>query len=352
MKIYEDRIDISDGLSVVFKRTLRIPDDGKTYPLPPGIDTFPVFKLSDYMDTIPTEWIESTGRENLENAIFIPMYQWEALWIAFLGYTPTAISVGVGRVNALTGEEWNPKELQEKPQNYMVSPDQPWIDGIKSGEGTIKQFVAMPLGKGYTVEAQVTGEEKYGGMQIVVFDAKEGALPEMPERRGALGLESMFSDSMTLSYYAGAGEYNTRGMKGMGLPGGDPACHDDEAATMGLAAGGSMKQKVYVDKYGIDTWDQTKPKSVYVHICNSILFKKITGQSAPDTPIDARTYTQYGYPWFDLYDEHLVDLKTQDKLKDVKSVNEMDDKKDPELDVMNEQVTTYKQKPGVWSFKG
>ena len=39
-----------------------------------------------------------------------------------------------------------------KDQNYCVLPKQPWLDGINYGDGYIRQFVAMPLGKGYTVE--------------------------------------------------------------------------------------------------------------------------------------------------------------------------------------------------------
>ena len=33
-------------LEVTFQRTLRIPDDGKTYPLPPGLGAFPVRRLA------------------------------------------------------------------------------------------------------------------------------------------------------------------------------------------------------------------------------------------------------------------------------------------------------------------
>lgn len=33
------------------------------------------------------------------------------------------------------------------------------MDGIDSGDGTVRQFVAVPLGLGATVEGQVTGEE-------------------------------------------------------------------------------------------------------------------------------------------------------------------------------------------------
>ena len=65
-------------------------------------------------------------------------------------------------------------------QDYVVCPDQPWLDGINAGDGYIRQFVAMPLGMGYTVEGQVTGEEKFGGMQIEVFEAKPGRFPDRP----------------------------------------------------------------------------------------------------------------------------------------------------------------------------
>ena len=50
------------------------------------------------------------------------------------------------------------------------------LTGINAGKGCIRQFVAMPLGKGYTIEEQVTGEANFGGMQIRVVPAKLGML--------------------------------------------------------------------------------------------------------------------------------------------------------------------------------
>lgn len=38
----------------------------------------------------------------------------------------------------------------------QTCPRQPWLDGINSGDGYIRQFVAMKLGEGYTVEKQVS----------------------------------------------------------------------------------------------------------------------------------------------------------------------------------------------------
>jgi hypothetical protein len=35
-------------LTIGFKRTLRIPDDGKDYPLPPGLGRFPMKHVDDF----------------------------------------------------------------------------------------------------------------------------------------------------------------------------------------------------------------------------------------------------------------------------------------------------------------
>ncbi len=55
------------------------------------------------------------------------------------------------------------------PQDYMVVPDQPRLDGFCVDKGMVRQFTAMPLGEGYTVEERLTGEARHGGLQIVVY---------------------------------------------------------------------------------------------------------------------------------------------------------------------------------------
>jgi hypothetical protein len=76
--VKNNAIDFGKHFSLNFQRTLRIPDDGKTYPLPPGLDEFPVCKVDDYISRVPETWKEHGG-------VFIPMYQREALWINFRG---------------------------------------------------------------------------------------------------------------------------------------------------------------------------------------------------------------------------------------------------------------------------
>lgn len=63
-------------LKMCFYRTLRIPDDGKEYPLPPGLGFFPVQHTDDFKDRIPAQWAE-------HGDLMIPMFQSEALWIGF-----------------------------------------------------------------------------------------------------------------------------------------------------------------------------------------------------------------------------------------------------------------------------
>ena len=66
-----------------------------------------------------------------------------------------------GKINAVSGAAWA-AELRSEPQDYAVVPGQPWLDGFSVGEGLIRQFVAMPLGAGDTVEEQLTGRADVG----------------------------------------------------------------------------------------------------------------------------------------------------------------------------------------------
>lgn len=49
----------------------------------------------------------------------------------------------------------------------------------------------------------------------------------------------------------------------------------------------------------------------------------VTGRAPPTTPIDAKTYQQHGYPFFDIWNEELSGVKGD--FNKVKSVGEMDE---------------------------
>ena len=291
IKLDNNTIYIGDRFSLTFQRTLRIPEDDKTYPLPPGLGAFPVQRVADFAERLPASW------SSAEEALFIPLYQREALWLSFnaASWKPNAVMVGIGDVNALTGEPWRPAP-GDQPQNYLVCPEQPWLDGIKVAEGTIRQFVAVPLGQGITVSGQITGAEAFGGLRIVVFEPKPGRFPDEPPEVPAWEAE-------------------------MPLP--ESAGGDLDSAGMGVGAGGQMKQKVYPDPYGLDTWDAENYESIIVYLVNSVQYQAITGSAPPPTPISAQTYTQFGLPWFDLYDEEAGDISATETLRSVKPTEAM-----------------------------
>jgi hypothetical protein len=223
--------------------------------------------------------------------VLLPMFQREAMWLSF-GGGPHALQVGIGKVCAVSGEPWS-DHLRTDPQNYVVTGTQPWLDGIASGKGTIRQFVAMPLGKGLTVEAQITGKEEHGGVQLQAFAPKPGRIPRrMSRARCAAAMDGC-------------------------------SALESEAA-MGLGAGGTMEQKVYPDPYGIETWDPYASTRVFVHIVNSEMWQQITGEAPPPSPVSAQSYIAAGLPWFSLYDEGAKTIAPTSKLAAVKSIDELE----------------------------
>ena len=72
----------------------------------------------------------------------------------------------------MSGKPWKP-ELDAADHDYVVVPEQPWLDGFCVAKDVIRQFVAMPLGSGYSVEEQITGKPEHGGLQVLVYPMKK-----------------------------------------------------------------------------------------------------------------------------------------------------------------------------------
>ena len=277
-EVHEDAV-----LKIGFQRTLRIPDDNREYPLPPGLGTFPLRHVDDSADRLPTEWSRHGG-------VFLPMHQAEAMWIDFSAEYPMAVKVAAGKINALTGEPWG-DELTAEPQDYLVVPDQPWLDGFCVEKGLIRQFVAMPLGEGYSAEEQLTGEARHGGLQIAVYPMKASEYEAMSNAR-----RLFCGDEVAYSMV------------------------EEPAADMGLAPGGLMHQEIYEDEYGFGTWDRSVRSRCFVHILNSVQFLGVTGDMPPQHPPTAQQYAEAGLPWFDYYGGDLKALTGAKSLTGLDSV--------------------------------
>lgn len=249
------------GCNINFQRTLRIPDDNNEYPLPPGLGKFPLHHVDDYAKHLPNKWKKHGG-------VFLPMYQSEALWISFEGNYPCAVKVAVGKINAVSGQQWS-NALSKKPQDYVVSSEQQWLDGFNVSEGYIRQFVAMPLGEGFTAEEQITNKAEIGGIQIVVYPMKKSFFQQDCENVD----ECLYYKTSLIN-------------------------------ELGFGLGGLMRQRIEEDDYGLDAWDQENGSRCFIHLLNSDEYKLTTGNNPPHQAPSSQDYNEAGMPWFEYYSDN------------------------------------------------
>lgn len=116
------------------------------------------------------------------------------MWINFESKDPFIVKIYVGGINAISGESaiknfgtklHRASTLRGKGfmQDYIVtgSDGQLWLDGCATNDGHVRQFVAVPARSGYSVEAQLTGTDKIGGIQFEVTPMMPPATPPFPE---------------------------------------------------------------------------------------------------------------------------------------------------------------------------
>jgi hypothetical protein len=351
-----------------FQRTLRIPDDAETHYLPPGLGKFPLRHVDDLASALPP----AIGRRG---GVALPMHSSEAMWINFRGGDageglryPFAVKIAAGKINAVTGLPWR-EGLSSDLQDYIVVPEQPWLDGFSIGEGIIRQFVAERLGEGYSVEEQLTGRAEFGGLQIIAYPMKaaryedlrrrrliksklSGVLSEIHWERQRLRQTQRDLDDMQGSLEAvdieNAGDldaierlidqsqsrleslrrgfdessdsgprFSRRSASAREWASGPTTSYRSEV--MGLAAGGRMKQEIYADPYGIDAWDQTISSRCFVTLLTADMWAQATGEAPPTEPLAASDYAKSGLPWFDYYKPSLSALGGSSILAKVKS---------------------------------
>ncbi|KAB2109215.1 hypothetical protein AG0111_0g3523 [Alternaria gaisen] len=142
-----------------------MPDDNRLHQLPGSLGSYDLFSVEAYSNHLPNNICKSGG-------VFFPMWQREAMWLNFEPKQHNwAVRVFMGHVNTISGrtmEETANKEVEDQKQDYIVLPGQQWLDGICVAPGVVRQFVAMPLGSGYTVEGQKTSKEQHGELQLEI----------------------------------------------------------------------------------------------------------------------------------------------------------------------------------------
>lgn len=292
-------------LEVSFHRTLRVPDDGRRYNLPPGLGRFPLRPVDDLRaGQCPPKWRKRGG-------IALPMWQAEACWISFGSpYDfPFAVKVAAGKVNALTGAPWT-DALDITQADYMEVPGQPWLDGFCVAKGIVRQFVAMPLGAGYTAEEQITGEAEHGGIQILARPMRRDVwwdrlrAAQVREREDLLARHRAEIEDLDRLHAAG----RLRHHRYSGLIDMDEALGAEPFAapsvmasstSMGMGAGGRIHQEVRKPIEQPDVWDQSLQSRCFVHLAEASRWTWLTGDAPPTRAPTAKDYARAGLPWFD-----------------------------------------------------
>lgn len=296
----DNSIVFPGGFWVSLQRTLRIPDDGGTYPFPPGFGEFPLLAVDPDNELLPG-WIREAG------GFMIPMRESEALFLYFGGGT-RAVQVGTGAVNALTGGS----ALCGDPQDYLVTRETPWLDGILGEDGTVRQFVASRLGVGHSVEEQATGNPGIGGLRLRVVPRRPGFSKSMlwPGKDGLRAVR--VPEDLVVATPDESEGGSVRYSRGTA------------AEALALGAAGRIHEQVERDGSLLSDWDESRAAEVVVHIIAAEDWTRTTGEPLPPTPIDAQAYADLGLPWSDYPGEPSLPLEPPDALTAVRSPDEVD----------------------------
>ncbi|KAK0101050.1 hypothetical protein ONS95_012962 [Cadophora gregata] len=391
-----------EAMKITFKRTIRVPDDGTTYNLPPDLGNFPLYNIDHYKKTLSEAMA-------LKGGCFMPIHRelsqqkhtvfgarrlihsrqlgHEALWINFQSTRPFAIKVLLGGINAISGEPIvdsfatvlrRSRLIHEKRsvQDYVVvDPDrtgQLWLDGIAKQNGEVMQFVSVPMGSGYSVEAQVAQTEAVGAIQILVVPIKRGPTQfiyvKQLNKEGKLLImvhsnASIYEFMCAISAKNGVpvGQmrllYNSRHLEKseylgvtlyghtvdfsrppsltlwdsrlnlvLNLQGGGLLQRSNPFnAEMSVGVGGKIKQSILRDPHAAIAWDTKNLAMFNVQLLTSSVFQRVTGNRPPPTPVTAQSYADAAQPYFSLPTQ--ADSGIQGLFSDVKSIQELDAEK-------------------------
>jgi len=254
--------------SIIFQRTLRVPEDSGSYPVPPGLGRFALESIDDHRDSVPDSWAGGGA--------FLPMYQSEALLVIFVGWYPFAIKVTSGGVNAVTGKKMQ-DEKYWRPQDYVVFPKRPWMEWFCVGNGRARQFVAMPTGKDFG-SARGHGEACPGeDIRITAHPMRADAYGEYRARRSALMSDGVGIDGVWNASVPGKNIFQRRGER------------DGE--------------------FGQGSWELSAESGCSIYPVNTRDYARITGHTPPGKPPTRVEYTEAGLPWYGEYSEDAPEFR-------------------------------------------
>ncbi|KAL4740495.1 hypothetical protein BDV11DRAFT_204276 [Aspergillus similis] len=306
----DQNILVDGRLELSFHRTLRMPDDEKIHPLPASRGLFPLYNVNAFASQLPERITKRGG-------IFFPMWQREALWIQFNhrgGNTHYAIRVNIGHINSVSGLDIY--EVSDK-QDYLVVPGQQWLDGI-----------AAAVGSGYTVEGQVSGKEKFGGIQIEVIPSYEHGTHTFSYSTEQGHVKYAAEHDTPSDYALKDGDKVTMAPKPSTFMGQARLCDfldDGESLEEIESLWGKLMQDIVQDSYPKGVWDTARTRLLDIHILQPSDFEAVTHIVPPRTPITTEDYIKAGIPFYAVEEDPDRRLDGSATLAGVKSISAMDE---------------------------
>ncbi|KAK8856119.1 integral membrane [Apiospora arundinis] len=160
-------------LSIDFMRTIRVPENiTVATKLPSGLGKFPLSKVSDYADKLPS------GAQ-VDRGVFFPMH----------------LRIYAGGVNAVSGMHWIGTQASPPRQHTAMMPGQDYLmveprplrpctlDGIAVEPDVFRQFEALPSGQhGYSAKILMSPEQFVSDLQIEITARKRPLIRAPPPR--------------------------------------------------------------------------------------------------------------------------------------------------------------------------
>ncbi|MGC4960856.1 hypothetical protein [Gordonia sp. DT101] len=254
-------------LYIEFVRTLRVPDYDTTHPLPPGLGSFDLLSGGHLGPRI-----HSTGWHTAD--VLLPMWQSEAAWVNFASVYPFLVRIGVGGVNAVTGQAFS-DDPDFDAEDYFEVPNQPRLDGFRTDASTVRQFVAVPAADGQSTTEHVADADD-GTVRIEVIPLR-GELWEArridPNRCSAEMVPEVDAWGASLT------------------------------GSMGLSAAGSLTRSIATPVEPRENWHPTARSGAVLRIVNSVAWKELTGGEPHHPPLTINEYRRHRFPWFEWYDD-------------------------------------------------
>jgi hypothetical protein len=247
------RVCVGESFCVSFQRTQAVTTRLHTSLPPPSWGILPVHPVSDY----PARFPQLEGRAN---AFLIPVGEEESVWLGFgqSAWPPRAVKVGVDGRNAVSGTVWS-ADLSPRPQDYLVSPPQQSLEGVRAQDGSVRQIIRR-------TESDISDWE-VNLIKLLVYESKSGLFSASPAPR--------LPDPVDVLH----------------------GPHDEFQPDAGAQTlGGRIEKEIRPDPYGPETWDAVSRVSFCVYMVGHEEYKEVTGLEPPPRRDPADVYRGYRLP--------------------------------------------------------